>query len=249
MGVARRCVTQHGSRNRLVAVQQVVAVHHRQVDVAQLILKTEFAKKLTDFAGVVLCPAFVVVYAGRQIVICVLAVPPSLRIGTHAAKRASSDFDVATAELKTAFCIQAQSATQGVQTVYRIRARNERDVGDGDLRNQIPRHHVAKRFVHAHPIHEDGNALRRSQHRRSGKTSVVQVGLIRVALGVVDVDRADAFVEHIGQGAGILGQVFVVDGLHIASKLFEGNACRAQGAGANHDDIWQFAQLGGVWNF
>ena len=108
-----------------------------------------------------------------------------------------------------------QRTAQRIAPEQRVRARHQRrrpDRGGGD---QIPADHIAERLVHAYAVEVDGQALRRAEQRRGGEAAIIDVGLQRIALHLVD--------EHApGQSAQIVGQVQRM----AARDLFVGHVLR-----------------------
>ena len=162
--IALRRIAQHGQRKGLVAVHQVVGVHHRQIDVSALILKADLAKQLADAAGTADGPARFVVRAGSEVVVGVVAMPALLQVQRAPSKGTERGLDRRTRKREPALGVHRHGTTQGVQSVDRIRAGNQRDVGNRNLRDQVPGHDVTKRLVHAHAIEKHRQALWRTQH-------------------------------------------------------------------------------------
>ena len=86
--------------------------------------------------------------------------------------------------------VNRERAAQGIQAEQRIGAGHQRHRLDRNFRNQVPADDIAERLVHAHPIHKDRQALRRSEQRRGGIAAVVDVRLKWIALHFVDVHAA-----------------------------------------------------------
>ena len=88
--------------------------------------------------------------------------------------------------------LDRQRAAERVEPEQRIRPRHQRNLRDGDARDQVPTHHVAERLVQPDAVHVDRKALRRAEQRRGGVAAVIHVRLERVALDFVDVDAVEA---------------------------------------------------------
>ncbi len=109
-----------------------------------------------------------------------------------------------------------------VQPEQRVRPGHHRGRGDGDCREEIPAHHLAKRLIEAHAVHVDRQPLRRAEQGRGRVAAIVEVGLERIALDLVDMHAVEPAVEEVGEverAAG--GDLAVGRGLDRRRDLFE----------------------------
>ena len=106
---------------------------------------------------------------------------------------------------------------------------------DGQPRNEIPAHDVAKRLIEADAVHVDGQALRRAEQRRRGVAAIVDVRLKRIALNLVDVHAVEAAVQEVGEveGAAALDR-FTGRDLHRRRDLFDRQIDPHQRRGLDH---------------
>ena len=98
--------------------------------------------------------------------------------------------------------LDRQRAAERVEAEEGVRSGHQDRRRDGRLRDEVPADHFAKRLVETHAVHVDRQPLRRAEERRRGVAAVVDVGLIRVALILVDVDARHAAIEVVGQIEG-----------------------------------------------
>ena len=108
--------------------------------------------------------------------------------------------------------LHRQRATQRVQPEERVRPWHQRRRGDRHPRNQIPADHVTERLVQADAVHVDGEALRRAEQRRRRVATVIDVGLKRVALDLIDVHAVEAAVEKVREVEGAAVRELAVGG-------------------------------------
>ncbi len=94
--------------------------------------------------------------------------------------------------------LERERAAERIESVDRI-VGNERHALDGHFRDQVPVDRVAEHFVDAHPVLINRDALRRSQHRRGGKSPVIQVELERVAGLVAQRDAGQMLRDRLEQ--------------------------------------------------
>ena len=120
-----------------------------------------------------------------------------LEIRRLAPETAAAQFERGARLAAAVLGLDRQRAAQGVEPEQRIRPRHQRGLGDGDARDQVPTHHVAKRLIEAHAIHVDREALRRAEQRRGGVAAVVHVGLEGVALHFIHVHAVEAPVHRV----------------------------------------------------
>ena len=127
-------------------------------------------------------------------------------------------------------------ATERVEAEHRVGAGHERDGRDRGVRDEIPVHAVAERFVEAHAVLEHGQPGRRAEQRRAGETAEVDVRLVGIPLRLVDVHAVEAALHEVRQRhrAGA-AQVFGVTRLHVRGHLVLRNAQAREGR--RRDDL------------
>ena len=230
-------IVEKRQRQGLVALQRVVGQRERQVDVGIVILEPGLGKQLLHFAGVVVGPAGIAIEVRGDEVVDGLTVPAGLEFELPAARRAAVHRKLGARELEAALGHHRQRAAQRVQTELRIGARHQRDVGNRVLWNQIPVDHIAEGLVDAYTIDEHRQSLRRAQIRRSLEAAHIDVDLVGIALGVVDVDAAQRAAQRLAQiVVAAPRQVTAVERLHIGGHLLERDAGAGQRGGADHLD-------------
>ena len=118
--------------------------------------------------------------------------------------------------LRPSFSPYGDCGAQSIQSEHRVRARHQSHVLNGNFRNQIPRHNVAKGLVLAHAIHVNRHSLRSSQQGRSGVAAVIQIRLKRIFLIVVHVNAVQVAVHEVRKVdcAAVLN-IFGVGGLNV----------------------------------
>ena len=138
--------------------QQAVASHfghragQRQISLTGRALVRQLGEKLLGFRLRVITPAvFLEPVAGDV---------PAKRTGAAAMfqfqiappEAAAGDFDLAARMAKTTLGADGQSTAQRVQTKHRVGARHQVNTGNRRMRQQIPVHRIAERFVDAHAV-------------------------------------------------------------------------------------------------
>src|SRR5271167_650241 len=72
--------------------------------------------------------------------------------------------------------LERERAANRVEAEDRI-AGNKRELIDSSLRDKVPIDDITEDLVDAHPILVDGKSLRRADHRRSSKATVIEIEL------------------------------------------------------------------------
>jgi len=83
--------------------------------------------------------------------------------------------------------LQRKRTAEGVETVYRIGARNKRDFRNSDFGDKIPTDNIAERLVESNAVHIYGYAFWRAEEGRGCVAAIVNVGLEGVVLRVPNV--------------------------------------------------------------
>ena len=85
---------------------------------------------------------------------------------------------------------------------------HERQLVDRHLRDEVPVDDVAVRFVDAHAVLVDRDALRRARHRRGREAAIVEVALERVAGLVAERDAGQLAIQpHRGSWSIVVAEI------------------------------------------
>jgi hypothetical protein len=110
------------------------------------------------------------------------------------------------------------------------------------LRDQVPIHDVAERFVDPVAVLVDGDPLRGARHRRGRKTTIVEVALELVAGLVTQGDKRHELHDSVQQRRRLgRNEIAGVDRLHVGRDFFPVDA--AAGHRCNADDLDRLQSL------
>ncbi len=188
----------HALRDQAVADQIVVGMRQRESQIGGVGSPGELAEQLAHLGRRMVTPAVLIHAFGGQVPGELLMATTLFDCTALASERAAVDFRRATWMGIATFGLQRQRTAQGVQAVQRVRARHQGHVGNGGVRDQVPVHHIAERFVDSHAVEENRKPLRRTEQRRGGEATIVEVRLVRIALDLVDVDAGQSALQFLG---------------------------------------------------
>src|SRR4051794_14871840 len=194
-----RVLQQERERDGLCAVQRVVRAGKAYIHIGRPIAKAQFSESLPHAAGGVIAPALLVEQIARDEVADTVGVSTELAFDGAASEGAAVGLCSETGKVEAVFGLHRKRAAQGVEAEDGIRAGDQRDVGNRRFRQKIPVDGVAEWLVDAHTVLEHGYSGGGAEHRRSAEAAEVDVRLVRVALGLIDVDTVQRAVEEAGQ--------------------------------------------------
>ena len=178
--------------------------------------------------------------AGDVSVKAVLEGAAGLELSDEALPRPPGELERDTRMRVAALRSQRQRAAEGVESEQRIGSGHERDAVERRLRNQVPGDDVAERGVYPDTVLVDGETLRRPEQRGGGKAPVVDVGLIRIALDVVDVDARHPQLQLLRNvGRGRLLELASADDLDVRRQLVSGYSNTGDRCRCHHVDGWR----------
>jgi hypothetical protein len=234
-GVRLAPVRQPGERQGLVAFEARVGQRHAEVGAIRAVAPADLAEGLRDAAGIMPAPAALVQRAGGAEGGQARIVGAALHVDGRAAPHAAMGAHLAAVLLEAVAGRHGERAAQRVQAEHRVRAGDHRDLGDRAGRDQVPVDGVAEGLVDAHPVDEHRQPLRRAQRGRGREAPEVDVQLVRVAGGVVDVDAADAPVQRLRERGGAhRGECVAAQRLHVGGHLRQGRGGTGQHRGRHH---------------
>ncbi len=155
------------------------------------------------------------------------------------AEGAARGCGLAALEAEAGLHLDHQRAAERVQAIDRV-GRDDAHLGDGDVGHQVPVEVVAEGLVQAHAVLVDGDARRRAEHRRGREAAVLHIRLKRVVLVGVEVDAAEALVEHRAEpGRALARGVGGGKAARVRRQLVAVDAAAGKRAGADHLDLGQ----------
>ena len=183
-----------------VAGQRVVGVREGDLEIALHVVPAGVAQQLAHGGGRVTAPAVLAEQVARDVPVQPRGLRPAMLELERAPRGAAQHgLDAGTGIAAPVLGVDRERAAERVQPEQRVRAGHQRDRRHGDARDQIPAHHVPERLVQPDAVHVDRQPLRRAEQRRRGVAAVVDVGLERVALHLVDVHTGEASVQEVGE--------------------------------------------------
>ncbi len=218
-------VREHAFRRGAVAEEIRVGERITQVDVGLVGLPSDFSEGLLDGARRELAPAVFVEIVAREEVVEVAGRAAGRAFERAASERAAVRFDFAAGIVVAVLRAHHQRAAERVEAEHRIGARHQRDFRDRGLRDQVPVHRVAERFVDAHAVDVDGQAFGRAEQRRRREAVVVDIELKRIRRALARGDAREVRVEVARKiERRLLFHRRVIGGLHGGRNLVQRQA-------------------------
>ena len=204
--------------------------------------QAELAEQLADVAGRLAAPAFFMeAVAGDKPVQALGTATAGLELQRHTLVLAGQQLHHTAGVLEPVLGLHRQRATQGVEAKQRVGPWHQDHAGDGRLRDQIPADDIAKRLVQPHAVQVHRQALRAAQQRRRGETPVVDIGLKRVALQLIDMHAAELARHECGQINCVAAlEVSGTRRLHVGRQPVFGQVQAGHRADANHLDLLRY---------
>ena len=220
-----------------VADQAGAGLGQRQVGLAGTIAKGQLAEELLDVGRRIITPAIFAEPVAGHVPAERAVVAAVFQFGVAAPEAAAGQFELAARMRKTALGADGQCTAQGVEAEGRVGAGDKVDAGNGRMRNQIPIHRIAEGLVHPHAIDVDRQPLGRAKQRRGGEAAVVEVGLVRIALGFIDRDGRCLAQQLFGDVEALdFLQALVVERHDVGRQVQARHANPGQRRGADHFD-------------
>src|SRR5215471_6683828 len=151
-------------------------------------LPADLGEGLPDIGRRFDAPSIFVEEISSQIPIEAWAVNTAVfKLDISAAEAALTGLDHRTGTGSTVLGRNRHRSAQSIHSEQRIRSRYECNVRDGNPGNQVPAHHVAEGLVLPYAVQIHGDTLGRSEQRRGGIATIINVRLEGVPLILIDV--------------------------------------------------------------
>ena len=243
VGVGLPRVLEERLRQGLRTFEPVVRCSEAQFEVGAPLPVAQLAEQLLDPARVVFGPPLVFGNIARDEVVPWSGHAAMFHLQGLAPEGTAGQLGGAPCVVAAALGGDGQCAAQGVEAEQRVGAGNQRDAGDGRLRQQVPVHDIAEGLVDAHAVLENRQSLGHAHQRRGGEAAEADVELVGVALRRIDIDAGRVLFQELGQVALLLlAQLAPSIGLHVGRHIAQRRA--QAGQWRDHDDV-DARQLGG----
>ena len=182
---------------KAVAVQFVVRMRDGQRHVIRIAVPAKLAEDLSDVRRRIIAPAVLGEEIAGKIPVQALAVGAAvLEVDSAPRVAAIHGFNRPAARREAGLCLNRECPAERVESEERVRSRHQRRRRDRQRRNQIPAHDFAERLIEPDAVHVNRQALRRAEKRRRRVAAIVDVGLKRIALDLVDGDAGEPLVQE-----------------------------------------------------
>ena len=221
--VGEDCFTalgEHRQRHQPVARHLGAGAGQAEVGFGGTAAIRELAEELSGFGRRTVTPAILLEIVGRHIPAERPGLAAVFQLDAAAPEAAAGQFGTGAGIGKAVLGTNRQSTAEGVEAEHRIRTGHQVDAGNCRIGQQFPVHRVTEGFIDAHAVNINRQPLRRTEQGRGGETAVVEIGLKRIALDLVEIDAGQLAGHELGQAQRLLlFQLAAADALDIGRHV------------------------------